>query len=210
MYNKLTVKVSLSKLLCYCVFFFVYTLVSAQNSSYVSVIEKHRTELNNHFKDTKQSPLPKSKIKRFTGLPFYPIDDNYKIKAKLEFTFNTPIFFIQNTKGQNESYQQYAIAHFTLNGSEEKLHLYQSLSLKNKPGFKNYLFVPFYDTTNGTETYKGGRYLDLQIPKEFTGYITIDFNKAYNPYCAYNKNYACPIPPKENNLSVAVKAGVKK
>jgi uncharacterized protein (DUF1684 family) len=70
------------------------------------------------------------------------------------------------------------------------------------------LFLPFLDTTNGIETYGGGRFLDMRIPKSKE--VIIDFNKAYNPYCAYNYNYSCPIVPLENNLSIKVKAGVKK
>ena len=77
----------------------------------------------------------------------------------------------------------------------------------NEDGFKDYLFLPFMDDTNGEQTYAGGRYIDLRIPEGNT--LKIDFNKAYNPYCAYNEKYSCPIVPRENYLDVAVKAGVK-
>ena len=78
-----------------------------------------------------------------------------------------------------------------------------------KKGFENYLFIPFTDNSNGKTTYRGGRYLDATIPEKPTGYITLDFNKAYNPYCAYNKKYVCPIPPKNNYLDTDILAGVK-
>jgi uncharacterized protein (DUF1684 family) len=86
------------------------------------------------------------------------------------------------------------------------LNVYQSHTLREKEGYKDYLFLPFTDLTNGNETYGSGRYIDLRIPERET--IIIDFNKAYNPYCAYNYGYACPIPPKENKLKVEIRAGV--
>ncbi len=84
---------------------------------------------------------------------------------------------------------------------------YQNLDLlKNKPEYRK-LFVPFNDYTNGVSSYGGGRYLDIDIP---AGDKTIiDFNFAYNPYCAYHDRWSCPIPPSENNLDIEVEAGVK-
>jgi uncharacterized protein (DUF1684 family) len=88
------------------------------------------------------------------------------------------------------------------------LAIYQNVDLVNTAGYEDYLFIPFKDLTNGEDTYGGGRYLDLKIPEGET--ILIDFNRAYNPYCAYNHNYSCPIPPFENHLKVKIEAGVKK
>ena len=189
--------------------FLISTLTFAQDNSYQSEIKTHRERLNQLFKDSKESPLPKNKIKKFTSLPFFAINEKYKVKAKLEFTFNTPIISIKNTKGGSEAYQQYAFATFKIDGKELKLSIYQSLSLKKKKGYENYLFIPFTDLSNGKTTYKGGRYMDTIIPDNYTGYIILDFNKAYNPYCAYNKNYYCPIPPKNNHLDANILAGVK-
>ncbi|WP_083194444.1 DUF1684 domain-containing protein [Wenyingzhuangia fucanilytica] len=185
------------------------TFCIAQDKDYQTEISLHRTELNNHFKDKKESPLPSKKIKTFTGLPFFSVDEKYKVKAKLKFTFNTPILYIQNTKGGSEAYQQYALATFNIDGKEHQLSIYQNLALKKKKGYENYLFIPFTDLTNRDTTYAGGRYIDTTIPDEYTGYITLDFNKAYNPYCAYNKNYICPIPPKNNHINAKILAGVK-
>ena len=75
--------------------------------------------------------------------------------------------------------------------------------------FENYLFLPFNDTSNGKTTYGGGRFIDLEIPEKGSKTISIDFNKAYNPLCAYNHKYSCPIPPAENNLSIEIPVGVK-
>jgi uncharacterized protein (DUF1684 family) len=76
--------------------------------------------------------------------------------------------------------------------------------------YKNYLFIPFTDATNGTDTYEGGRYIDLSIPDIKDTNVIVDFNKAYNPYCCYTGGYDCPIPPKENALTVAINAGEMK
>ncbi len=194
--------------------FFTLLLISsqiifAQKGDYKSQIQKHRSDLNAYYKNPKTSPLPRKQLKTFTGLPFYKIDSKYTVKAKLQYTFNSPLITIKSTKGESESYQKYAIAKFTIDGKDVTLNIYQSLSLRNKPGYQNYLFIPFKDATNGLETYATGRFLDAYIPETPTGYITLDFNKAYNPYCAYNKKFICPIPPEENKLPIAIKAGVK-
>jgi uncharacterized protein len=88
------------------------------------------------------------------------------------------------------------------------LNIYRNIDLSKKKEYKNYLFLPFLDLTSGNESYGGGRYIDMRIPKG--NIITIDFNKAYNPYCAYNHKYSCPVVPDENNLNIEIKAGVKK
>ena len=105
-------------------------------------------------------------------------------------------------------YKKYGELHFKIDEKSFKLNVYQNLELIQKPGFKDYLFLPFSDQTNGNETYIGGRYLDMRIPKTKT--VIINFNKAYNPYCAYNYKYSCPIVPLENDLDIEIKAGIKK
>jgi uncharacterized protein (DUF1684 family) len=112
------------------------------------------------------------------------------------------------TTSRLAKYVKYGEATFKLDGKEDQLNIYQSLSLREKPAYKDYLFLPFTDETSGKESYSGGRYIDLTIPKG--NKIIIDFNKAYNPYCAYNHKYSCPIPPKGNHLNIAIKAGVKR
>ena len=101
----------------------------------------------------------------------------------------------------------YGIAYFQLNGVAHQLEVYQNKQLMLEEGFEDYLFLPFTDQTNGQETYAGGRYIDLRIPEGDS--LTIDFNKAYNPYCAYNKKYSCPLVPSVNSLDTKVLAGVK-
>ena len=88
------------------------------------------------------------------------------------------------------------------------MNVYQNLLLRETEEFKDYLFLPFADLTNGEQTYGGGRYIDLSIPDKDS--IIINFNTAYNPYCAYNAKYSCPLVPKENHLDYSIEAGVKK
>ena len=104
-------------------------------------------------------------------------------------------------------YDLYGIATFDLEGITYKVNVYQSHRLRSLPGFRDHLFFPFKDLTNGEDTYGGGRYIDLTIPKGDK--IVIDFNKAYNPYCAYTSGYSCPIPPRENYIEHEIKAGIK-
>ena len=101
---------------------------------------------------------------------------------------------------------QPAVTFFKLKGKKFKLNVYQSQDLSRKPEYADYLFLPFTDNTNGLTTYGGGRYIDLKLPLEKT--VTLDFNKAYNPYCAYSKNYSCPIPPASNDLDISIPVGV--
>ena len=96
---------------------------------------------------------------------------------------------------------------FDLKEKPFKLNIYQNQDLIKKEGFEDYLFLPFLDNTNGEESYGGGRYIDMRIPDGDT--IIVDFNSAYNPYCAYNEKYSCPIVPRENYLDTEVRAGVK-
>src|SRR5690606_22205799 len=96
---------------------------------------------------------------------------------------------------------------FQLKGKEYQLNVYQGQDLMKEEGYEDYLFLPFIDDTNGEESYGGGRYIDLRIPEGDS--MVIDFNSAYNPYCAYNEKYSCPIVPRENYVDTEVRAGVK-
>jgi uncharacterized protein (DUF1684 family) len=105
-------------------------------------------------------------------------------------------------------YIKYGELHFVIAGRKCKLNVYQNVELSKKPGYEDYLFLPFSDLTCGKESYIGGRYIDMRFPKYDT--VLIDFNTAYNPYCAYNHKYSCPIVPLENDLAIEILAGVKK
>lgn len=172
-------------------------------------IKLFQYNLNIEFADATKSPLTEEDIKTFKTLAFFDIDEKYNIEADFELTPNTPVFEMPTTTDRLPLYRKYGIARFTLNGKIMTLNIYQSQELMTDFNYKDYLFLPFNDATNGTTTYGGGRYLDLEIPKEGSKKIRIDFNKAYNPYCVYNHTFSCPIPPSENNLPVAIPVGVK-
>ncbi len=180
---------------------------TATTSSYIQEIRKYRYEENIKFADKETTILTKKDFKKFSALDFFPIDSNYRIQAKFELQKDPKVFQMQTTTDRVSLYKTYGIATFTIDGNKYSLRIYQDQELKDKPEYKDYLFVPFVDKTSGNESYGGGRYLDVSHPKD--GIIELDFNKAYNPYCAYNEKYSCPIPPRENHLKVAIKAGVK-
>lgn len=176
-------------------------------NDYVASIRDYQHEMNMEFKDKDESPLTEEDRKDFKGLDFFTIDSTYQIKAKFKLDENPKTFAMPTTTDRLPIYRTYGIAVFKLNGKEFTLHIYQNQDLIRQPKYKNHLFIPFTDITNGEETYGGGRFLDVEIPEDDT--ILIDFNKAYNPYCAYNGKYSCPIPPQENSLAISINAGVK-
>lgn len=173
----------------------------------ISDILKFQRELNEEFKNPETSPLPDKFRKDFESLDFFAPDTNYIVKAKLVLTPEAIPFMMPTTTDRKSEEVVYGVAHFTVNGVARQLEIYQNKELMLEEEYVDYLFLPFTDLTNGEETYGGGRYIDLRIPK--TDEITIDFNRAYNPYCAYNKKYSCPLVPSVNHLNTKVKAGVK-
>ncbi|VXD13649.1 conserved exported hypothetical protein [Marinoscillum sp. 108] len=190
-----------------CALFLGYGLTTLAQSTYEAEIRQWQKELNEEFSDPDSSPLTAKEIKKFKGLEFYPINEAYRVEATLEILQNQQPFTIPTSSQQQKVFVKYAIARFELLGQAFEFPLYQSLQLQQSEEYKDYLFAPFTDETNGFETYGGGRYMDLRIPEGNT--LMIDFNKAYNPSCAYSPNYNCPIPPRENDLTLEVKAGVK-
>lgn len=183
--------------------------INAQDA-YTKKIAVIQNKLTNDYGNKYSSPLEKKDLKVFKALPFFEINKVYKVLATLELTPKAPLFVINTSTDRKPLYQQYAIASFVLNGIDYKLNIYQSQNSKFNPQYKDYLFLPFKDATNGNETYDGGRYIDVFISDIVNNQIIIDFNKAYNPYCAYSYKYSCPVPPRENHLDVAINAGVKK
>ena len=175
--------------------------------SYSEEIKKYQEQLNTEYKDPKESPLEKKERRKFTGHPFFPIDESYRVEARFKKLDDPMTFKMKTSTDRQPVYDKYAIAEFELQGRIFHLTIYQSHRLREMEEYKNHLFLPFTDLTNGDETYGGGRYLDLEIPTGDT--VIIDFNKAYNPYCAYSHKYSCPIPLEENDLDIRIEAGIK-
>jgi uncharacterized protein len=161
-----------------------------------------RKQKDHYFRTSPDSPIANKE--NFKGLVYYEPTSDFKVKAKLTLLNDSIPFALSKNDGKKSKYIRYAIASFTLFNREHDLTL---LKLKDKID-NNVLFIPFGDKTNGAETYEGGRYLDVKLKNEKN--IVLDFNLAYNPYCAYSYKYSCPIPPRENILSVPIEAGEKK
>lgn len=170
--------------------------------------EEFQRDLNKEYKDPKKSPLEPKARKRFKGHNFFPIDARFRVEAELNLTESTPFFQMKTTTDRLPRYRKYGYLSFSIDGIDYQLPVYQSQDLMRMQGYEGYLFLPFTDLTNGSESYSGGRYLELRVPKEGNT-VLVDFNMAYNPYCAYNHNYSCPVVPPENHIDTHVRAGVR-
>ena len=175
-------------------------------SNYEKQIVALREEKANELAKEQYGPL---KADQVAFLDYFPVDANYKVKAKIEVLFDEPVFRMPTYDGTSNEYKRYGIITFILQGKERVLNVYQSVALFQNPAYKKHLFLPFLDLTNGQESYSGGRYIDLSTDDIKGDNVEIDFNKAYNPYCAYSNGYRCPIPPVENNLETKIMAGEK-
>jgi len=194
------------KILKYIVLFVFFAACSQKKAAVVGDTE-YQISQNNIFKDASTSPLKPKDLKNFEGLDFFPFDSTYIVSAKIMRTPDAEWFNMKTTTNRLSRERIYGIATFELKGKIIQLNIYQGEENMNSEEYKDYLFLPFIDNTNGEESYAGGRYLDLRIPEDDT--IEIDFNKAYNPLCAYNEKFSCPIVPRVNYIDLKVEAGVK-
>lgn len=170
---------------------------------------KFQKELNAKFKDASKSPLTKKGLKNFKGLDFFPVDNKYKVIAKLTKTPDAPVFKFPTTTDRIASYKKYGIVSFTIDEKKLELDIYKEDPIREIE-YKDHLFLPFLDKTNGKTSYAGGRFIDIVLTNQKSDTIEIDFNTAYNPYCAYSDRYSCPITPRDNYLDIEIKAGVMK
>lgn len=187
--------------------FISFTVSLKAQSNYEEKIKKHQKELNEEYRNRDESPLSAKDLKKFKKHKFFPIDQSYRIEARFTKMEKPQFFQMKTSSARIADYDIFGIAEFELNGKKYAMNIYQSHRLRESDEYKDYLFMPFTDETNGKDTYGGGRYIDLSIPEG--DMIVIDFNKAYNPYCAYSNQYSCPIPPRENDMNTRVEAGIK-
>jgi uncharacterized protein (DUF1684 family) len=197
----------MDKLLLFVLLFLGTDLYSQQQFDEQAVADFQK-DMNKHYADSTSSPLKKEDLKVFQSLDFFPASADFFVKATFIRTEKEKPFKMPTTTDRKPLYVKYGELHFTIKGTKCQLNVYQNIDLSKKPGYADYLFLPFTDLTSGVESYGGGRYIDLRMQEGEQW--TINFNLAYNPYCAYNEIYSCPIPPQENDLKVEVKAGVKK
>jgi uncharacterized protein len=177
---------------------------SQDNETYSQEIETERKDKDRFMRTSKESPFSEA-LQSYRGLNYYPPDPKYKIIADLVPIKEKKVVTLGTNKGEEEKYIEYGYAEFNLDGVKNKLLI---LEVLDSGPMRGKLFLAFGDETSALETYGAGRYLDVaKVPGSST--ITLDFNKAYNPYCAYNDTYTCPLPPADNLLKVAIKAGEK-
>ncbi|AZI27594.1 DUF1684 domain-containing protein [Pedobacter sp. G11] len=187
------------------ILFLLFSLNSFAQS-YTEQIAKHRDSYKQDFVKEANSPLKEADLK---NLHFYDADSTYKVIADVEIVKNEKIFKMPTYDGTSKEFFRFAKIKFILNSKETVMTLYKNVALAGNPAFKNLLFLPFTDETNNKETYGGGRYIDLSSTDILNNKVEIDFNKSYNPYCAYSDGYRCPVPPEENDLQLEIKAGEK-
>ena len=162
-------------------------------------LQEFRAERDDFFKRDHRAPLTTQQQRKFEGLAYFPDNPSLVIKAKIDRKVEPGIIRMETTKGEQQTYKRHGVVHFEVEGEATQVMLYAS-------DHGHELFLPFRDATSGKETYGAGRYLDLHAHGD---QIVIDFNYAYNPNCAYNPEWNCPLPPAENWLKVPIRAGEK-
>lgn len=170
-------------------------------------IEEFRRRKDRMLASDPDSPIPPGERAGFQGLRYFPVDPKYRIRVRLQPEASPARVRMVTSKGTEQEFLRVGHFDFSLEGRPLRLFAYRSAP---PPGHERQareepLFIPFRDATSGRESYGAARYLDLQPSP--TGEYILDFNLAYNPYCAYSDDYICPLPPPENTLPVAVRAG---
>jgi hypothetical protein len=173
-----------------------------EEGDYTAQLKAFRDSRDRQFREEKD-PIPASRKDKLLPLPYFSADESYVVPAQLKLADQRPTVTMPTSTGTLRRYQRVGVLEFTLQNQTFSLGAFVE---DGQPIVD--LFVPFVDTTSGQETYPAGRYLDLHPTA--TGFYTIDFNRAYNPYCAYNESYECPYPPPSNRLTIAIRAGEKK
>jgi uncharacterized protein len=192
------------KILMSLIFFLCVFFIQAQtNKDYITKIKTYQRNY------AAMHEVVKGSNKKY--FRFYNADENFKLQCQFEKSADTSVVIMKTsgTKIPQKDFVRYGKIYFTINDTALVLTVFRSKALENNPQYGRYLFIPFTDATTGEETYGSGRYIDIFTYDIKNNVVEIDFNRAYNPYCAYSTGYNCPIPPKENVLTVAVKAGEK-
>lgn len=190
-----------------CLYISLLTATAFAQTSFADQLAKHRETYKKDLLASAGGPVKAEEDLAY--VQFYAPDSTYRVMATVELTPKAEPFEMPTYNGKTRTHVSYAMLSFVLKGKKQQLTLYRNLNVIRLPEYRDYLFLPFKDATSAKETYGGGRYMDLRKGDIQDGHVTLDFNKAYNPYCAYQEGYPCPIPPKHNMLSIAVEAGEK-
>lgn len=175
---------------------------SSREPAYEEGIAGWRAEKDRYMRSS-ESPLPAAKRDSFPPLPYFPISATYRVPAALEVVRTNEVIEMSLSSGERQKMRRVGFLDFTFQGQPLRLTAFVDAAKNDM----RRLFVPFGDLTNGAETYQGGRYLDLD--RTATGIYDLDFNRAYHPFCVFNAQYICPVPPPENRMKVAIRAGEK-
>jgi uncharacterized protein len=184
---------------------FLYSMQdTSTDGAYKSQLEKERADKDDFMRNNSESPFADSTAS-FTGLKYFDVDEHYRVAATLIPITDKKSVVLATSDGLKKRYLEYAYAEFSLDNEKCRLLI---LEIMDMGPFRGTLFLAFADGTSAKETYGAGRYLDIKkVPGSKS--IMLDFNKAYNPYCAYNNSFSCPFPPSENLLTISIKAGEK-
>jgi uncharacterized protein len=174
---------------------------TAKEVPYVDSISDWRAEKDRFMQKSSESPIPVDQRATFPPLSYFPIEPEYRVPASLTVDRSNDVIEIPTSRGERRPHNRVGKLSFTLKGRLLMLTAFVEVGQQDT----NHLFVPFGDLTNGTETYPGGRYLELD--RTPTGIYDLDFNRAYHPFCYYNPKYDCPYPPRENRLPIPIRAG---
>ena len=174
---------------------------TAKEVPYDQEIATWHADKDRFMRESAESPVPPADRQAFPSLPYFPTNLDYRVPASLTVARADDILDMQTSTGQRRRMQRIGALQFTLKGQPLKLTAFAEATDTDL----RRLFVPFHDLTNGSETYPGGRYLDLE--RTATGVYDLDFNRAYHPFCLFNATYDCPVPPRENRLPLPVRAG---
>jgi uncharacterized protein (DUF1684 family) len=168
---------------------------------YPEEIGAWRLEKDQFMKFSPESPVPEAQRAAFPPLTYFAVNEEYRVPASLKAVSSSQVLEMSTSTGQRRKMRRVGTLAFTLKGQPATLTAFVEAAQNDM----RRLFVPFGDLTNGTETYQGGRYLDLD--RTATGIYDLDFNRAYHPFCVFNPGYDCPVPPRENRLTIPIRAG---
>jgi len=193
------------KLIPFCCLCFLFaSCINQAATEYEKDMDAYRNAYLQGFLEEERSPLLEED---FEFIRFYKSDVSYRISAEYELLIDQVPFDLKTSSNKIKQYRKFALLKFNVKEIPDSLFVYESMALKEIEEYKDYLFLPFTDETNGLTSYGGGRYLDLYRNDFMNGFVEIDFNKCYNPWCAYSDGFNCPVPPLENDLRIAIEAG---
>jgi uncharacterized protein len=190
----------------FCILLLLPFSLGLKAQTYEETIRQFRKQYTSDLLADKRAPIRALQVK---NLSFFGPDENFRVWADFTETPGSKPMMIPTHSGKDKPFREYGKLEFTLGKSRFTLHVYQMMDMVKEDAHKDDLFLPFNDETNYETTFAGGRYIDLSVKDIQNGRILLDFNKCYNPYCAYADGYSCPIPPRENYLNTEINAGEK-